>query len=119
MSPTQANSSSGSWRRISHHELMQATSGFSAVGLVYKGILPNGDFIAVKVFNQQARGAFEVGCDMLSSIRHHNLTKILVLQFMPNGSLENLLYSHNNCLDILQRLNIMIDVASALEYLRP
>ena len=32
-------------------------------------------------------------------------------------SLEKWLYSHNHFLDILQRLNIMIDVASALEYL--
>lgn len=36
---------------------------------------------------------------------------------MPNGNLENWLYSQNNYLDVLQRINIMIDVASALEYL--
>ncbi|CAI0441632.1 unnamed protein product [Linum tenue] len=36
---------------------------------------------------------------------------------MPNGSLEKWLYSHNYFLNILQRLNIVIDVASALEYL--
>ncbi|KAM3238956.1 hypothetical protein P3L10_013989 [Capsicum annuum] len=36
---------------------------------------------------------------------------------MPNGSLEKHLYSHNYFLDIMQRLNIMIDVACALEYL--
>lgn len=36
---------------------------------------------------------------------------------MSNGSLEKCLYSDNYFLDILQRLNIMIDVASALEYL--
>ncbi|XWS30687.1 hypothetical protein CRYUN_Cryun23aG0008200 [Craigia yunnanensis] len=43
--------------------------------------------------------------------------KALVLEFMSNGSLEILLYSHYHFLDILQRINIMIDVASALEYL--
>ncbi|MFQ6664472.1 hypothetical protein Gotur_031572 [Gossypium turneri] len=36
---------------------------------------------------------------------------------MPNRSLDKWLYSNNQYLDILQRLNIMIDVASALEYL--
>ena len=36
---------------------------------------------------------------------------------MPNGSLEKWLYSCNYFLDIMQRINIMIDVASALEYL--
>nr|XP_048332984.1 probable LRR receptor-like serine/threonine-protein kinase At3g47570 [Ziziphus jujuba var. spinosa] len=42
----------------------------------------------------------------------------LVLQYMPNGSLEKWLYNQGqNRLDILQRMNIMIDVASGLEYL--
>ena len=61
-------------------------------------------------------------------IRHRNLVKIistcsnldfkaLVLQFMPNGSLERWLYCHNYCLSLLQRITIIIDVASALEYL--
>lgn len=35
---------------------------------------------------------------------------------MPNGCLENCLYSHNCMLNIFQRLKIMIDIASALEY---
>ncbi|GAY59882.1 hypothetical protein CUMW_197850 [Citrus unshiu] len=36
---------------------------------------------------------------------------------MPNGSLEERLYSNEIILDIFQRLNIMINVAAALEYL--
>ncbi|XP_052477121.1 receptor kinase-like protein Xa21 [Gossypium raimondii] len=36
---------------------------------------------------------------------------------MPNGSLQKWLYSDDHALDILQRINIMVDVASALEYL--
>ncbi|GAY59879.1 hypothetical protein CUMW_197840 [Citrus unshiu] len=43
--------------------------------------------------------------------------KALALEYMPHGSLEKYLYSSNYILDIFQRLNIMIDVASALEYL--
>ncbi|PHT49612.1 hypothetical protein CQW23_09359 [Capsicum baccatum] len=61
-------------------------------------------------------------------LRHRNLVKVitscskldfkaLVLEYMPNGSLDKYLYSHNYFLDIRQRLSIMLDVACALEYL--
>ena len=72
--------------------------------------------------------SFNSECEVLWNVRHRNLIKILsgcsnldfkalVLEFMPNGSLEKWLYSHNYFLDILERLNIMIDVGLALEYL--
>ncbi|XP_021832112.1 probable LRR receptor-like serine/threonine-protein kinase At3g47570 [Prunus avium] len=128
------------WRRISYLELLRATNGFNennllgsgGFGSVYKGTLSDGIDVAAKVFNLQLEGAFrsfDRECEMLSNIRHRNLIKIisccseidfkaLVLNYMPNGSLDNWLYSQNySCLNILQRLNIMIDVASALEYL--
>ncbi|KAJ4837186.1 hypothetical protein Tsubulata_030084 [Turnera subulata] len=128
------------WRRISYLELELATDGFcetnligkGGFGSVYKGKLHDGKEIAVKVFNLQqeerALRSFDVECQVKSNIRHRNLVKIissctnldfkaLILEYMPKGSLEKLLYSHNYCLDILQRLNIMIDVASALHYL--
>ncbi|KAM3362064.1 putative LRR receptor-like serine/threonine-protein kinase isoform X3 [Capsicum galapagoense] len=125
--------------RISYYEIVQATNDFSesnfigsgSFGSVYKGILKDGTTIAVKVFNQQVEGAFksfETECEVLRNLRHRNLTKVisscsnldfkaLVLEYMPNGSLEKWLYSHNYFLDIMQRLCIMIDVACALEYL--
>ncbi|KAI9386003.1 hypothetical protein POPTR_011G141001v4 [Populus trichocarpa] len=127
------------WRRVSFQELERATDGFDEVNLlgtgsfgsVYKGLFSDGANAAVKVFHSQLEGAFksfDVECEVLRSIRHRNLVKIitsccnidfkaLVLEFMPNWSLEKWLYSHNYFLDLLQRLNIMIDVASALEYL--
>ncbi|EOY13278.1 Leucine-rich repeat protein kinase family protein, putative [Theobroma cacao] len=127
------------WRRISYHELHQATNGFckskllgvGSFGSVYQGTLSDGLSIAIKVFNLEVEGSFksfDIECEVLRNVRHRNLVKIissccnvdfkaLVLEFMPNGSLEKWLYSHNYFLDILQRLNIMIDVASALEYL--
>ncbi|EOY13269.1 Leucine-rich repeat protein kinase family protein, putative [Theobroma cacao] len=93
--------------------------------------LSDGLNIAIKVFNLEVEGSFksfDVECEVLRNIRHRNLVKIissccnvdfkaLVLEFMPNGSLEKWLYSHNYFLDMLHRLNIMIDVAAALEYL--
>ncbi|KAM7515056.1 hypothetical protein LguiA_004639 [Lonicera macranthoides] len=127
------------WRRVSYIELLQATNGFNesnllgegGVGLVYKGALSDEVNVAVKVFNLQLEEAFksfDVECEVWRNVRHRNLTKIicscsnpnflaLVLEYMPNGSLEKWLYSHNYCLTLLERLNIMIDVASALEYL--
>ncbi|RVW22771.1 Receptor kinase-like protein Xa21 [Vitis vinifera] len=101
------------------------------MGTVYKGVLFDGLTAAIKVFNLEFLGSFkgfEAECEVMRNICHRNLIKIisscsnlgfkaLVLEFMPNGSLERWLYSHNYCLDLIQRLNIMIDVASALEYL--
>ncbi|XP_020257705.1 receptor kinase-like protein Xa21 [Asparagus officinalis] len=128
-----------SHRSISCHQLVRATENFSeanllgrvSFGSVYKGCLDDGLIIAVKVLNLEVQGAlrsFNVECHALIVVRHRNLVKIistcsqlkfraLVLQFMPNGSLERWLYSHTYCLNLLERINIAIDVASALEYL--
>ncbi|KDO39003.1 hypothetical protein CISIN_1g046544mg, partial [Citrus sinensis] len=127
------------WRTFSYLELCRATNGFSennligrgGFGSVYKARLGDGMEVAVKVFNLQCGRAFKsfaVECEMMKSIRHRNLIKVisscsneefkaLVLEYKPHGSLEKYLYSSNCILDIFQRLNIMIDVASALEYL--
>ncbi|KAK4387282.1 Receptor kinase-like protein Xa21 [Sesamum angolense] len=96
------------WRGSSYLELQRATNAFSTTnilgsgsfGSVYIGTLSDGLTVAVKVFNL-----------------HNPDFKALVLEYMPNGSLEKWLYSHNCFLDLVQRLNIAIDVASALEYL--
>ena len=127
------------WRRVSHLELLRATNGFNdsnllgskGFGSVYKGTLSGGINVAVKIFDLQLEGAFksfERESETLSNIRHRNLIKIigfcsqldfkaLVLNYMPNGSLEKWLYSQNSSFNILKRLNIMVDVALALEYL--
>ncbi|KAL4331938.1 hypothetical protein GQ457_07G017320 [Hibiscus cannabinus] len=127
------------WRRMSYYQLSEATGGFSetnflgsgSFGSVYKGLLSDGTEVAVKVFNLEIDGAytsFDVECEVMGKILHRNLVKVitccsnvdfkaLVLEFMPNGSLETWLYSDNHALDILQRIDIAIDVALALEYL--
>ncbi|KAG6642326.1 hypothetical protein CIPAW_09G134800 [Carya illinoinensis] len=127
------------WRRVSHHELLRATEGFNpnkligegSFGSVYKATFLDGKDFAIKVLNLQIEGAFhsfDVECEVLSNIRHRNLVKIIsacsnidfkaiVLEYMPNGNLETWLYSGDRFLSMLQRLNIMIDVATALEYL--
>ncbi|XP_028802272.1 probable LRR receptor-like serine/threonine-protein kinase At3g47570 [Neltuma alba] len=125
--------------RISYYELLQGTNRFDegnllgsgSFGSVYKVILPNEKIVAVKVFNidmEEALRSFDIECVAMCNLRHRNLIKIisscsnddfksLIMEFMSNGSLDRWLYSHNYCLDILQRLNIMVDVAAALEYL--
>ncbi|KAL2538640.1 putative LRR receptor-like serine/threonine-protein kinase [Forsythia ovata] len=129
------------WRRISYRELEEATNAFGesnilgsgSFGSVYRGILSDGLNVAVKVFNLQSEQvraikSFATEGQVLSTNRHRNLIRIigccsntkfkaLILEYMPNGSLEQWLYSHNYFLDMLKRLNIVIDVALALEYL--
>ncbi|XP_077229988.1 receptor kinase-like protein Xa21 [Tasmannia lanceolata] len=117
--------------------------GVGSYGSVYKGILDlSQTTIAVKVLNLQQRGAyksFDAECEVLRNIRHRNLVRILtscssidfhgndfkalVFEYMPNGNLENWLHQRGDGqhplqnLNLVQRLNIAIDVASALDYL--
>nr|XP_033512752.1 probable LRR receptor-like serine/threonine-protein kinase At3g47570 isoform X1 [Nicotiana tomentosiformis] len=125
--------------RISYIEIERATQGFDqcnllgrgGFGSVYKGIFANEMVLAIKVFNLHIEGAFksfDTECEVLRNLRHRNLTKVissctnmdfkaLLLEYMPNGSLEQWLHSDDYYLNMIQRLDIMIDVASALEYL--
>ncbi|KAL8192652.1 hypothetical protein R6Q57_027837 [Mikania cordata] len=127
------------WTRVSYYEIVRATESFDesnligkgAYGSVFKGKLSNGEDVAIKVFDLLSEGAlksFNVECEVIRNIRHRNLVRIissctnldfrcLVMEYMPNGSLEQWLYSHNNHLILEQRLQILIDVASAMEYL--
>ncbi|KAJ7942552.1 putative Receptor-kinase [Quillaja saponaria] len=118
--------------------------GMGSFGSVYKGTLSvDGAIVAVKVLNLEQKGAsksFIDECEALRCIRHRNLLKIisacssvdhqgnefkaLVFEFMPNGSLDDWVHPINNDqhyesrkLRFIQRLNVAIDVAFALEYL--
>ncbi|KAK4728178.1 hypothetical protein R3W88_021166 [Solanum pinnatisectum] len=126
-------------KRISYYDIFQGTNNFDeanligrgSLGLVYKGTLADGMVVAIKVFNSELQHgfrSFEVECQILRSIRHRNLVKVisscanfdykvLVLEYMPNENLECWLHSTDRFLDITQRLKVMIDVASAVEYL--
>ncbi|KAK4753053.1 hypothetical protein SAY87_021851 [Trapa incisa] len=119
--------------------------GIGGFGAIYRGVIEhegNPD-VAVKVLDLNRRGAsksFMAECEALRNIRHRNLLKIitvctsvdfegnefkaLVYEFMKKGSLDQWLHPlipTNNvarkALSFLQRVNIAIDVASALEYL--
>ncbi|CAN1131688.1 Probable LRR receptor-like serine/threonine-protein kinase At3g47570 [Linum perenne] len=132
---------------VSYKDLHQGTKGFSpenvigsgGFGTVYKGMLDQmGQTpIAVKVMNLQeniAHKSLLAECNALKNLRHRNLVRLLtycssldhkgndfkalVFELMPNGSLEDWLHSPGHgVLSLIQRLNILVDVASALHYL--
>ncbi|CAM8949432.1 unnamed protein product [Rhodiola kirilowii] len=130
--------------RISYNDLLVATDQFApsnligvgSFGSVYKGILNEGEkLIAVKVMDLTKHGAvksFWRECKALSKIRHKNLLRIisccsssdfrgndfmaLVYELMPNGNLVSWLHESTS-LKLEQRLDIAIDIASALDYL--
>ncbi|THF96622.1 hypothetical protein TEA_004275 [Camellia sinensis var. sinensis] len=121
------------------NEIKIATRNFSqenligegSFGTVYKGTFSNGTVAAIKVFKMEQHKAFKsflAECEALRNIRHRNLIRVisvcsnsdfkaLVLHFMPNGSLEQWLHERNKRLCIKERLEIVQDVASAIEYL--
>ncbi|XLR43420.1 hypothetical protein HN51_027464 [Arachis hypogaea] len=133
--------------QILHHSTQGFSTsnliGSGSFGSVYKGFLESEHkFVAIKVINLQMSGAhksFIAECNALKFIRHRNLVKILtccssidysgqefkalVFEYMPNGSLEKWLHPSAEItdrlytLDLTQRLNIVVDVASALHYL--
>ncbi|CAJ2646909.1 unnamed protein product [Trifolium pratense] len=117
--------------------------GLGGFGSVYKGNLASEDkIVAIKVLNLQKKGAhksFIAECNVLKNMRHRNLVKILtccsstdykgqefkalVFEYMSNGSLEQWLHpgivnaGNQRILDLNQRLNIIVDIASVLHYL--
>ncbi|CAL2240759.1 unnamed protein product [Prunus armeniaca] len=120
--------------------------GTGSFGSVYKGVLERAETtIAIKVLNLVHRGAyksFTAECEALKNIRHRNLVKVLsacsgsdyqgndfkalIYEFMVNGSLDEWLHptqkigemnERPKSLTFCERLNIVIDVAMALDYL--
>nr|CAB3479779.1 unnamed protein product [Digitaria exilis] len=94
--------------------------------------LDDGSVVAIKVLDMQHEGAsksFDIECRALRMARHRNLVKILstcsnldfkalILKYMSNGSLERWLsLTGNQPLDMIQRLDIVLDTAMAMAYL--
>lgn len=96
--------------------------------------------MAIKVLDlkqNKASRSFIAECEALRSVRHRNLVKAitscssidhggaefkaLVMEFMSNSSIDKWLYPEDNesglSLNLTERLNIAIDVASAVDYL--
>ncbi|KAH8957525.1 hypothetical protein BDL97_07G096100 [Sphagnum fallax] len=128
-------------RRFSYAELELATAGFSPAnflaeggyGSVHRGILPHGQAVAVKqhkLASTQGDKEFCSEVEVLSCAQHRNVVmligycvegnvhRLLVYEFICNGSLDSHLYGLNSApLQWQSRQKIAIGAARGLRYL--
>ncbi|CAN8257441.1 unnamed protein product [Cochlearia groenlandica] len=130
-------------RRFRYRDLYVATDGFKETGIlgtggfgtVYKGKLNNSDQIAVKKIipnSMQGIREFVAEIESLGKVRHKNLVNLqgwckhkndllLIYDYIPNGSLDTLLYSKprrsGSVLSWNARFQIAKGIASGLLYL--
>lgn len=130
---------SSTCRLFSYQELQSATSNFSLENLigkggnsrVYKGRLPDGKELAVKILksSEDAVKEFCLEIEIISSLHHSNIISllgfcfeenklILVHDFVLKGSLEENLHGRKDdtVLTWGRRYNVAIRVAAALNY---
>ncbi|KAL6865238.1 hypothetical protein ACP4OV_016389 [Aristida adscensionis] len=119
-----------------YKELEMATGNFrdeigkGGSGVVYKGILNDDRAIAVKRLEnvRQSKQEFQSELSIIGRINHMNLARIwgfcsegshrmLVYEYIKNGSLANILFNNNIFLGWKQRFNIALGVAKGLAYL--
>ncbi|KAM3385135.1 hypothetical protein ACQJBY_009220 [Aegilops geniculata] len=107
--------------------------GKGGFGMVYKGVLPDGEEIAVKRLGQTSRqgiGELKSELVLVAKLHHKNLVrlvgvcleeqeKILVYEYMPNRSLDMILFDSekNKELDWGKRFKIINGIARGLQYL--
>ncbi|XP_027367053.1 probable serine/threonine-protein kinase PBL21 [Abrus precatorius] len=127
---------------FTYRELEVATDGFSEAnvignggyGLMYRGVLSDGTLAAIKLLcsdGKQGERAFRVEVDLLSRLHSPYLVellgycadqshRLLIFEYMHNGTLHHHLHSPNNQtepLDWWARMRIALDCGRALEFL--
>ncbi|XP_057834714.2 G-type lectin S-receptor-like serine/threonine-protein kinase SD2-5 isoform X2 [Cryptomeria japonica] len=125
--------------RFSFQELQDATNGFSinlgkgGFGSVYEGVLADGSKIAVKRLDGAGQGEreFRAEVETLGKIDHLNLVRLkgfcaekahrmLVYEYLPNGSLDKWIFSkntHRHYLDWKTKYKVVLNIARGLTYL--
>ncbi|KAL8544610.1 hypothetical protein ACS0TY_005001 [Phlomoides rotata] len=103
--------------------------GRGSAGLVYKGMLPSGQLVAIKkIFKSNTLDSFSREIAGLSRVRHPNLVclfgcciedgeQYLVYEYCHNGNLSQHLLRKDNVLTWEMRVKILRDCAFALKYL--
>ncbi|KAB2619092.1 G-type lectin S-receptor-like serine/threonine-protein kinase SD2-5 [Pyrus ussuriensis x Pyrus communis] len=125
--------------RFSYRDLQTATNNYSVklgqggFGSVYQGSLPDGTQLAVKKLEGigQGKKEFRAEVSIIGSIHHLHLVRLrgfcaegshrlLVYDYMANGSLDKWIFKKNNgefLLDWETRFNIALGTAKGLAYL--
>ncbi|XP_004487114.1 probable serine/threonine-protein kinase PBL28 isoform X2 [Cicer arietinum] len=121
-------------------ELEQATGNFSQsniigegrFGFVYKGLLQDGSFVAIKRRLFALTRDFIPEVKQIAHIHHINLVKLigyyedsyqqlLVYEYLPNGNVGNHLYDNEGLpigkLDLRRRVSIALGASKGLEHL--
>ncbi|GAB2283983.1 hypothetical protein Dimus_018464, partial [Dionaea muscipula] len=127
-------------RWFSFEEIRKCTNNFSEAnnigsggyGKVYKGILGEGQLVAVKraqVGSMQGTAEFKTEIELLSRVHHKNLVNLigfcldmgeqmLVYEYLPNGSLMDSLSGKSGIrLDWTRRMRVTLGAARGLAYL--
>nr|XP_023903925.1 G-type lectin S-receptor-like serine/threonine-protein kinase At4g27290 isoform X2 [Quercus suber] len=107
--------------------------GEGGFGPVYKGILEDGQEIAIKRLSRssgQGLNEFKNEVRLIAKLQHRNLVKLvgcyiqgeekmLVYEYMPNKSLDSFLFDQtkSKLLDWSMRINIICGIARGLQYL--
>lgn len=129
-------------KRYSYLEVKKMTNSFKnklgqgGYGSVYKGRLQNGSLVAVKILSKLKGDGDEFINEVasISMTSHVNIVsllgfclegskRVLIYEYMPNGSLEKFIYEekdplkHKLTLNCRTMYNIVIGVARGLEYL--
>ncbi|XP_051147336.1 serine/threonine-protein kinase-like protein ACR4 [Andrographis paniculata] len=130
---------------FAYEELERATEGFKEESLVgkgsfscvFRGVLKDGTIVAVKraivsLDVKKNSNEFHTELDLLSRLNHAHLLnllgyceeggeRLLVYEFMANGSLHQHLHGNNNDLkeqlDWVRRVTIAVQAARGIEYL--
>ncbi|KAG5253310.1 rust resistance kinase [Salix suchowensis] len=124
--------------RYSYSEIKKITNRFSdklgkgGYGLVYKGKLRSGHFVAVKLLRQEKTKGQDFINEVATTgrIHHCNVVQLigftaksskhaLVYEFMPNGSLEKYIFSRQGSIPLSNHklYEISLGVARGIEYL--